>query len=119
MLINPGGESIGRTLTSGNSSPVYEIPMLYNGSLPKYIYICLSINSRNGDGVSICFGDEDLGPASLSNGIAISGWSSGIIINVSGRTHYRAISGSTSDGLTVNLNITQLAGVIPGGSGTS
>ena len=118
MLINPGGDSVGRELIAGVSSPVYQIPKLYNGSLPKYIYICLSTNASSGAGVSIRFGDEDLEEATIDNGIAISGWSSGIIINVSGRTHYRAYTGGGAGG-GVNLNLTPLAGVIPGGSGTS
>ena len=102
MGIQPGGTSVGQTVTNVSSLGATAIPTLDTGERPKWVHVALS-----GGFIWIRFGQSGMDAVTATNGIGVSTHSTGLIINVAGQTHYDAIANSTSTSMTM----TPLAGV--------
>jgi hypothetical protein len=113
MIIQPGGPSLGFGTTVATVSPAREIPPLSDGSNPKFVYVCMLRNGNFAGGpvIGLIFGLSAVEAPTLLNTVGIPSYSKGIIFNVAGKTHYRAITPATA----VNFTMTPLAGIIPRG----
>jgi hypothetical protein len=113
MIIQPGGPSLGFGTSMATVSPAREIPPLSDGSNPKFVYVCMLRNPSIGGGpvVGLIFGTSAVAAPTLLNTVGIPSWSKGLIFNVAGKTHYRAITPSSA----VNFTMTPLSGIIPRG----
>lgn len=111
-VIQPGGDSTG--VVSGHLGVAAQnLPTLADGSRPKWVYVFLGqpAGSSPASG-TISFGDATVALPSFTDGIGLGSRVPGIIINVSGTTHYRVISSYATG---VEFTITPLAGVVQGG----
>lgn len=111
-VIQPGGDSTG--VAAGPTGVVAQnLPTLADGSRPKWVYVHLaqppSVAAHTG---VIAFGDATVALPSVTAGIGFGSRVPGIIINVSGATHYRVIS---SYSFGADVTVTPLAGVVQGG----
>lgn len=104
MVIQPGGDSGGGTVGTSATSPA-AIPALANGANPKWVYIAITLDS--GVSITLTFGGSGVATPTLIAGIGLSAHGGGIIVNVAGCSHWRAISTDADTTIT----ITPLAGI--------
>ncbi len=108
MIIQPGGTSVGGSVSASTSSSERPIPPLSNGANPKWVHIC--VLGSNLTAVFV-FGQTGIAAANSTNGIGVVSNGTDVIINVAGNTHYRVFGHTTS----LSYSMTPLAGVFPGG----